>query len=148
MISTNQKLIFVAINLLYLLGVKFSGPPFGNAPFSSSYSVIIFIVLFALNIAIYKALKIDTKDNFTFEVTPAKLCRGGEYMYSSNPERQKLCSNISQENIDTISCNQYQGGVGQPIYLNRSEISDSKWQNNMCENIGGGVPPLFQYMYS
>lgn len=131
MITTNQKLVFVAINILYLLGVKFSGPPFGNAPFASSYSIVIFGILILVNIALYKALQIESKDGFTFEVTPAKLCAGGPYMYSSNVKRQQMCSEIPEKELQSVTCPY--GQVGQPRrVLERSPISDDKWQNNIC----------------
>jgi len=141
--TNNQKLIILTVNLLYLFGVKTSGPPFGNAPFASSYSVVIFSVLLMLNIGLFYALKLDSIDNFTFEVSPGKRCLGGEYMRSSNPELQKFCSDLPSEEIANYQCSY--GNTGYPIHLNRDEMSDSKWKNNMCsENMGGGVPSQFE----
>lgn len=145
-ITNNQYLIFIIVNFIYLFGVTQSGHPFATAPFNSNYTIIIFSILLLLNFGLFYALKLDTKDNFTFEVSPGKRCLGGEYMRSSNPELQKFCSELPPEEIKRYQCPY--STTGYPIYLNRDEMSDAKWENNMCKNLGGGVPPQFEYMYS
>lgn len=53
------------------------------------------------------------KENFFFEVTEAKKCCGGSYMYSSNKERQEMCSKIPKEELSRVCCGK--GYTGRPM---------------------------------
>ena len=74
----------------------------------------------------------DVKDSFHFELTPEKKCDGGPYMYSSDPEKQKLCSQFTQEQLDQYSC--CRGFHGRPVWWSRTDESNSNWENTMCNN--------------
>ena len=96
----------------------------------------VLIILVLINYTLYQALhnkenkeNKDDKDNFTFQVTPGKLCSGGPYMRSSSPEKQELCNSLPPEEIQRYTCPNNE--LNQPIYLERSPISDDRWQNNM-----------------
>jgi hypothetical protein len=75
--------------------------------------LVISSVLFAS--MLFAVLQITNKssEGFFFEVTPAKRCCGGPYMYSSDPERQELCSKISPEELSRACCGN--GYVGRPM---------------------------------
>jgi len=61
----------------------------------------------------------DIVDNFYFELTPEKVCDGGPYMWSSNPEKQKFCSQFAQQDLNNFECSRgYHGRpVMQPGYI-------------------------------
>lgn len=92
------------------------------------FSLIITLSLFL--IFHYGKIGCEYKDKFTFSVTPAKLCSGGPYMYSSNPKRQEMCSKISPEELCQYNCPN--GFVGRPVRWKRTPMSDDNWENKMC----------------
>ena len=49
-----------------------------------TYGVILMTIIFI----IYFAVKGSHKDNFRFQVTPEKLCRGGPYLFQGGPHKQ------------------------------------------------------------
>lgn len=142
----NNISYFLLINIIYIIGIKIIG--ITNLSIDTSTFTNVLIIFLLINFILYQVLdnKNDNKDNFTFELTPGKLCSGGPYMRSSSPEKQELCNSIPPEEIQRYTCPNNE--LNQPIYLERTPISDAKWQNNMCSNIGPGVPPQFDYMYS
>ena len=105
--------------------------------------------------------KKPTKDNFHFEVTPAKKCSQGPYMTQSG-KNHELCKKMwdSKEGRDQIakySClnsqccgsglgeginmgDQWGSGlyVGRPLHFERTPMSNHLWQNEMCN------PPILQ----
>jgi hypothetical protein len=71
-------------------------------------------VLFAAMLfAVLQIMGNKSLEGFFFQVSPAKKCCGGPYMYSSDPERQKLCSQISPEELSRVCCGA--GYVGRPM---------------------------------
>jgi hypothetical protein len=72
----------------------------------------------------------DNGEGFHFELTPEKKCDGGPYMYSSDPERQKLCSQFSPEDLSKYEC--CPGFHGRPVWWNRDSESNDNWSNQMC----------------
>lgn len=98
MISVKEILFFFSYFIIF---VKFNSINYKTIP---NVSIVINGILFTIFVFFLIRFFKDSKDSFTFEVTPIKLCDGGPYMYSSNPERKKICLN----NIDSqINC-----GVG------------------------------------
>lgn len=89
------------------------------------FTIITFLIFFFGSIG-------NCPDNFTFEVTPAKLCSGGPYMYSSNPEKQQLCNSISPEEMSRYTCPS--GFHGAPVHFDYDPLSDDNWENNMCKD--------------
>jgi len=83
------------------------------------FGIILFGLMYVVNTNI---------DNFHFELTPIKKCQGGPYMYSSDPERQKLCAHFSPKEYCQYNCGR--GFVGAPVHWNRSSESDSNWSNS------------------
>jgi len=74
--------------------------------------------------------KQEIENSSLFEVTPSKKCEGGPYTYSSNDEIQKICSDISQDEINKVSCQP--GYNGRPIHFEFTPLSDDKWTNKRC----------------
>ena len=72
-----------------------------------------------------------SKDDFFFELTPEKHCDGGPYMWSSDPEKMKYCSQFSPEDLSQYSCGA--GFHGRPVHWTRSDMSDSDWNNRICQ---------------
>jgi hypothetical protein len=91
--------------------------------------------------AVHEAVKCS-RDNFMFEVTPEKKCDGGAYMYSSDPERQKLCAQFSKDDLRKYECSpgEYHG---RPVWrqgvlsqngnaIGNGTLSNANWQNTTC----------------
>ena len=57
----------------------------------------------------------DTQDNFHFELTPQKKCDGGKYMYTSDPEKQKLCASFTPDELSMYECSP--GFHGRPVWF-------------------------------
>ena len=78
----------------------------------------------------------DSMENFTFELTPEKKCDGGPYMYTSDPERQKLCSQFSKKDLALYQCcNGYHGRPAWKGMATNGTLSDSSWKNPSCRDI-------------
>lgn len=80
-------------------------------------------------------------DKFHFEVTPAKTCDGGLYMTQGAPQ-QKYCEKLlstpqGRKQYYEVNC---PGGLysGRPLHMERTPMSDSQWENQMCN------PPILQ----
>lgn len=72
----------------------------------------------------------NSSDNFTFELTPEKLCAGGPYMWG-NPEIAKLCSKYTPQQLSEYNCGV--GFHGAPVHWERTDMSDKNWENHMCD---------------
>ena len=91
------------------------------------------IITFAI-VVLFTILLKNNKDGFHFELTPEKKCDGGPYMWSSNPEKQELCSKFSPQDLARYECGA--GFHGRPVWWGGdAPESDSKWQNARCGNI-------------
>jgi hypothetical protein len=77
------------------------------------YLVISSILFATMLFAVLQIMGSKSNEGFFFEVSPAKKCCGGPYMYSSDPERQELCSKISPEELSRVCCGA--GYVGRPM---------------------------------
>ena len=93
--------------------------------------LIIFAGLIFTSIIYLLKCMLDVKDNFHFEVTPEKLCDGGPYMYSSNPEIKKLCDSFSNQDLAKYSC--CPGFHGRPVWWERTNDTDADWNNPICK---------------
>lgn len=76
-----------------------------------------------------------SQDNFFFELTPEKYCEGGPYMWSSNPEKQKFCSQFSKADMARYECPV--GFHGAPVWSqgNQPAESNDQWKNTRCSSI-------------
>lgn len=72
-----------------------------------------------------------TRDNFTFEVSPAKQCCLGPYMTTSNPEKEKMCSKVTKDEKSKSCCSR--GYNGRPISFEYTPLSNSNWENERCD---------------
>ena len=125
MISVKEIIFLLLIFLMFLTFAKFTTLNYISNP---NISILVNGIIFTLLIFLFSKILKDSKDSFNFEVTPAKLCDGGPYMYSSNPERQKLCANT---NTELVSCGV--GFRGRPNnFAYNTSFSDNKWENNTC----------------
>ena len=108
-----QKLLFLLeIFLLFLIFYKIQFNYFDNQ-LGNNISISLVFTLLAWVILEVNINNVWSKDNFLFEVTPEKRCDGGPYMYSSNPELQKLCGEFSQNDLNRFECSN--GYIGRPI---------------------------------
>lgn len=87
---------------------------------------LIFITIIILALLISYRIKNLNKDNFTglFEVSPIKKCISGEFMRTSDPHLQKLCSKYTSEDIAKVSCSK--GYHGSPLNWEYTEPSKVK----------------------
>lgn len=95
---------------------------------------IVAISLFVTNIK-----KKTADESFYFEISDAKKCAPGPYMRSSNPALQKLCENVTKEEIAQFACGK--GFSGRPVHWEYTPMSDAKWNNPInCNDIGYNYP--------
>lgn len=102
-----------------------------NRKFNNLY-IIITSLFFIILLKGMLEIRDRTKDNFTFEVTPAKKCAGGPYMYSSDKKLQEECSKITNEEMAQVACGQ--GFHGRPDHFDFTPLSNSKWENERCSS--------------
>jgi hypothetical protein len=129
--NKNEIIYYILILLLFFVIARGSVYIGESLKLGQDIGLILGSLLFTGLIYLLKNNYLN-KDNFYFELTPEKKCDGGPYMYSSDPERQKLCSQFSPEDLANYQCNP--GFHGRPVWWQRSDESDSKWQNGMCGN--------------
>jgi hypothetical protein len=136
MIPSKEILFFVVVFILFFIFVRGGCLTAERLKFNPIIGLISTSALYTLSIVLvyYLSVRRIWKDGFTFEVTPAKLCAGGPYMYSSNPQLKKLCSHITNQEIAQVACGP--GFHGRPVHWERSTMSNDKWENNMCKNPG------------
>jgi len=86
----------------------------------------------------YKIAKIGNPqtDNFHFEVSPGKKCRGYPYMQSGNPKLLEECTKFlsTEEGKKMASCDGMY--VGKPSSFSSFEYtpeSDHNWENKRCK---------------
>ena len=100
-------------------------------------AAILSLIIVVILIILYKSISVcECSDSFTlskgFEVTPEKLCDGGDYMLSSAPkEVQEMCAKLDK-NRSSVSCKR--GFVGRPVHFEYSAMSNDKWQNTLCDD--------------
>lgn len=94
------------------------------------------VVLTGLLALIFKQAKIcpETSEKFHFELTPAKQCMQGPYMWSSaDPEKQAFCNAM----LDSGAVSEYSCGTPVMVGLKYNgpgltPISDDHWRNERC----------------
>jgi len=102
---------------------------------------ILYIVLFIL-IVVGTLILVFTRKSDTekyeynlengFETTPQKICSAGKYMLSSAPDSVKdECSKYSDDELAEYDCTTC-GFNGQPVYFERTPMSNDEWKNEMC----------------
>lgn len=126
--TTDKQLIVYVVSLFVSIYVALKIAQ--NLVSKSETQLIIISLLFTFIICCLNSCFIEkTKDNFHFEVTPEKLCQGGPYMYSSNPEKLKYCQSLSPDDYYRYNCPC--GYSGRPVVYEYTPLSDDKWQNNI-----------------
>lgn len=123
--------IFIVFYVLARVAVLLGSfiPPFGSDIF-----LLLAALVFTVGLSMYqnrKQTKDSVVDKFRFEVTPEKLCDGGPYMYTSNPEKQKFCSQFSDAQLSQYQCGP--GFINRPLHTNLEPMSDCNWQNHLCD---------------
>lgn len=129
----DKKIIFyILVFLLFYIFVKGSGYISMFIPIPNDIIILLLGIVFTSLIYLLNKMN-DTKDNFHFELTPQKKCDGGNYMYTSDPEKQKLCSSFTPEELSMYQC---PNGAfhGRPVWWNRTNESNANWQNTMCDS--------------
>ncbi len=74
------------------------------------------------------------KDNYRLlEITPAKKCCGGPYMWGNeNSKVFKYCNDpANQDEISQVCCN-CRGYSGRPLSFSYTPESNSLWENERC----------------
>lgn len=124
-------LYYTLLAIFFAISVTFTNYISSFKIIDERFVLLITSILFAVIIYFLKNNNY-IKDDFHFQVTPQKLCDGGSYMYTSDPERKKLCDSFSNEDLSKYSC--CPGFHGRPVWFNRSDESDSNWENSMCKD--------------
>ena len=164
--STRNDLIFFSLVFLVTVVMSLLGIGVGRkiSPTSQVAWSVGLIVSLLIGVAalfgIYKWGKVcGSNDGFHFEVTPAKRCSLGPYMTQSGPNHE-LCKKMwstpeGRDQIAYYTClngqcfSPSQGDTtgkpmgaglysGMPIHMPMTPMSDSMWQNKMCN------PPIVQ----
>ena len=105
-----EILFFIELFLLFIVFSEIKIEVNNNAMVNKILSALFFTIA---SFAIYSLNMSDMFENFNFQVSPEKLCDGGPYMWSSDPERQKMCSQFSQQDLNNFECSN--GYVGRPV---------------------------------
>ena len=130
-------IFFLLFPRLYEIGNNSDKVTLDKMPINYINILIKFIIVLSVMILI-PLFFADSKDDFHFELTPQKYCDGGEYLYSSDPERKQFCSQFSKEDLARYSCGPGYGG-GRPVWRegagNQPPESDANWKNTRCDNI-------------
>lgn len=119
-------LVFVLFYILSKAGIYFSK----TLNISEDIMILLFGVIFTGLIFLIHKVEYS-KDDFFFELTPEKNCQGGPYMYSSDPEKQKYCSQFSANDLAQYNCPA--GFHGLPVHWERNDMSDADWTNRICD---------------
>ena len=140
-------LIFVIVN-----NVTFVKQDFIKMNTNFAIKIMVSLVIFGIVYGIIQAqpakaeeVKADgnvqnLNENFHFELTPEKRCDGGEYMRSSDPARQALCSQFSAADLSRYECGP--GYIGRPIWrggAGNGTLSNANWKNESCNQIDDSV---------
>ena len=130
MVSKKQIIFYILVFFIFFIIAK--GSLYFSTILKINQDLSLLIGSLILTGVIFLLDKFEyTKDDFFFQVTPEKQCDGGPYMYSSNPEKQKLCSKFSKQDLAQYSCPS--GFYGRPVHWQRNDMSDSHWNNTMCD---------------
>jgi hypothetical protein len=130
-IQTNKVLLYVLIFCIFYVLSETSLFVSGYLNINKYLTLIISSLIFtALMYLLNKNL--DQQDNFHFQVTPEKLCDGGAYMYTSDPQKQKLCNSFSPSELGKYQC--LPGFHGRPVWWERTNESNADWANLMCDS--------------
>tara|TARA_B100001093_G_C26800931_1_gene1003363 strand:+ start:724 stop:1062 length:339 start_codon:yes stop_codon:yes gene_type:complete len=74
-------------------------------------------------------------ESFHFDVTPAKQCGGGWYMFTGDPEMSAFCGSMTECQSATYSCGP--GYNGWPKTFKYTPESDAKYANERCSTCNG-----------
>ena len=127
----SKKIIFYfLVFLLFYVFVKASNVS-NFIPIPNDIIILLFGIVFTSLVYLLNKMN-DTQDNFHFELTPQKKCDGGKYMYTSDPEKQKLCASFTPDELSMYECSP--GFHGRPVWFERTNDTNSCWANTMCDN--------------
>jgi hypothetical protein len=131
MLTKKQILFYVLVFIIFYMFAR-GGITISEYLHVNVDIILIFIsLLFTLLCYFVKDSNVYSKDPFHFELTPEKHCLGGKYMYSSDPEKMKFCSQFSQGDMSNYECPP--GFHGMPVWWNRDTMSNNNWENKMCD---------------
>ena len=96
-----------------------------------------FLMLVGVALLVVFLLKDKKKKNEPYrllEITPAKKCCGGPYMWGNkNSPTFKYCSNPdNQDEISRVCCYGCRGFVGRPVSFSYTPESNAMWENERC----------------
>jgi hypothetical protein len=131
-LSTKELIFFVLVFTILFFSPKAVSLLEFQLKLENTVSIFLMSFLGALLLMlIYKFSKIAhcQADGFNFEVTPAKKCQGGPYMWSSaSKELQDYCNKLEKKEYDKVNCGN-RGFIGRPIKFEYTPESNHKWEN-------------------
>lgn len=130
MLTKKQIVFYLLVFVLFYILSKASIYLSNALNINEDISILFFSIIFTGIIFLINKIQYS-KDGFFFELTPEKNCDGGPYMYSSDPEKQKYCSQFTPEQIAQYNCTA--GFHGRPVHWERNDMSDSDWTNRICD---------------
>ena len=146
MLSTagKESIFFVVVFLLYFLFARLAVLWTKRTGLNVDATIIILgIACIGAVVGIFYLLqmnKMQSKDNFHFELDPAKACRGGPYMWQGNAELAKTCRKLDSTKAGKQAIQSYEcpcpGSVGMPARhggFQYTPQSDAQWQNARCK---------------
>lgn len=144
----DKNLLIVAFLILFLtiIAVLFLGPKIYKDLLNDDpvNKIILAFILYVIFCIFYFITQLKS-EGFYFELTPEKKCDGGPYMYSSDPQRQALCSKFSKADLARYQCSygnpELTGRMlyhGRPVWwggAGNGTLSNANWQNPSCSSI-------------
>ena len=107
----NQLIYFSILYIIFMIVIKSANFTENNMMISIYglifilFSYAIFNLLDGTKMGLCDVPKSSTgAEKFHFEVSPEKLCDGGEYLRTSSPEKQKLCAQFSADQLANYEC--------------------------------------------
>lgn len=144
--NTGLFIFICIVTFLLLLAILSFAPKFFPTILDgrTKGNTILSLILTLVFIAFYFICK-STTEGFFFELTPEKKCDGGPYMYSSDPQKQALCSKFSKGDLARYECSYGNPDLtgrmlyhGRPVWwegAGNGTLSNAKWENPSCGDI-------------
>ena len=132
--NTVNVIYYAIMFALYILLSKFgsctvAGYSMGSDLCMITYALVFVVAMIGINYVIKRQ-----KDNFTFEVSPARQCAGPSYLWGCpGSPKYEMCSNLSPEEVKRFSCGPGYNGGGEIDYQYTPE-SNYLWENTRCYN--------------
>ena len=139
-----ENIGFVVINFILFIGFAYiicyttqKGDSTHKIFVYSIASIVYTLLLLSIKISMSSNNKQNSKDNFTFEVTPSKKCCNN---YLAGPECAKFYD--TPEGISELHATCCGGGFsGRPVHYEFTPDSDQNWEDKRCNPKPTGFLP-------